>query len=115
MMKSFKEPADIYSKEIITPDEQEKLQLYMDSVMSKLEGVSVTGSAATYDFFGILAEVDPDEQKALVLDTYKLIFRFSIQKLIKYLGDFHFLLLLLQYLKSTQMERAHTRLVMEKN
>ena len=59
--------------------------------------------------------MEAEQQKALVLDTYKLIFRFSIQKLIKYLGDFHFLQLLLQYLKSTQMERAHTRLVMEKN
>jgi len=91
MMKSFKEPADIYSKEIITPEEHEKLKMYMDSVMSKLEGVPHTGSAVTYDFFGILSEIDPEEQKALVLDTYKLIFRFSIQKLIKYLGDFHFL------------------------
>ena len=115
MMKSFKEPVEIFSKEIITPEEHEKLQIYMNSVMSKLEGTPKTGSVATYDFFGILAEVDPEEQKALVLDTYKLIFRFSIQKLIKYLGDFHFLNLFLQYLKSTQMERAHTRLVMEKN
>lgn len=61
MMKSFKEPVDIYSKEIITPEEEEKLKLYMDSVMTKLEGVPHTGSAATYDFFGILADVDPEE------------------------------------------------------
>lgn len=59
--------------------------------MTKLEGTPQTDSKATYDFFGILQEIDPEEQKAQVLDTYKLIFRFSIQKLIKYLGDFHFL------------------------
>jgi len=38
VMKSFKEPADIFIKEIITPEEEEKLQAYMDSVMTKLEG-----------------------------------------------------------------------------
>lgn len=63
----------------------------MDEVLTRLEGSPQTGSEATYDFFGILSGIDPEEQKECVLDTYKLIFRFSIQKLIKYLEDFHFL------------------------
>ena len=50
-----------------------------------------------------------------MLDIYKLIFRFSIQKLIKFLSNESFLLILLQYLKTTQMERVHTRQVMFKN
>lgn len=87
----------------------------MDEVASKLEPNPVTGSRPTYNFFGVVATEDLERKKTIVLDTYKLIFRFSIQKLIKYLDDFCFLQLVLQYLKSTQMQRAHTRQVMYKN
>ena len=40
----------------------------------------------TDDFFGVLKGKDLNEKKINVLDTYKLIFRFSICKLIDYLS-----------------------------
>ena len=40
----------------------------------------------TDDFFGILEGLDLNEKKIHVLDTYKLIFRFSICKLTDYLS-----------------------------
>lgn len=55
------------------------------------------------------------ERKAKVLETYKLIFRFSIGKLISFLENEQFLLILLQYLKDTQLERIHKRGVLCKN
>ena len=91
MMKSFLDPPEVFSKEILTPEENIKLQKYIDSVISKLERSAQSGTPPTYNFFGILAGTDIEAQKLQVLDTYKLIFRFSIQKLIKYLGDFPFL------------------------
>lgn len=90
-MKSFQEPTGVFSKEILTSDENLKFQSFIDSVMSKLEGLAQFGTPPTYDFFGILAGTNIETQKLQVLDTYKLIFRFSIQKLIKYLGNFPFL------------------------
>jgi hypothetical protein len=84
-------------------------------VLTNLEGTPQQESTVTMDFFGILSDKSPEERKEVVLDIYKLIFRFSIQKLIKYLDDFRILQLLVQYMKTTQMERAHTRLVLQKN
>jgi hypothetical protein len=55
MMKSFQEPPEMFSKEVLTQEENQKLQNYIDSVMSKLERVPQFGTAPTYDFFGILA------------------------------------------------------------
>lgn len=56
---------------------------------------------ATSDFFGILKDVELETKKQLALDTYKLIFRFSIEKLTNFLEDDSFILLLLQYVKET--------------
>ena len=49
----------------------------------------------TCDFFGLLSDRSLEECKLMVLDTYKLIFRFSIGKLSSYLKDNAFLVILL--------------------
>ena len=41
----------------------------------------------TCDFFGLLKDKEIDEKKDSVLETYKLLFRFSIEKLLNYLDD----------------------------
>ena len=41
----------------------------------------------TCDFFGLLKGKEMEEKKDSVLETYKLIFRFSIEKLLNYLND----------------------------
>ena len=61
------------------------------------------------DFFGYLKGMDLNEKKSLVLNDYKLIYRFSIGKLMNYISEETFLLILMQYLNKTQMHRIHQR------
>jgi hypothetical protein len=51
------------------------------------------------DFFGLLNSLEVNQKKTLVLDDYKLIFRFSIGKLMNYISENTFIIILLQYLK----------------
>ena len=57
------------------------------------------GVKGAYDFFGLLGGMEIDDKKDSVLQTYKLIFRFSIEKLLNYLRDDSFLVILLQYIQ----------------
>ena len=50
---------------------------------------------ASVDFFGLLFGCTTDQKKVRVLDTYKLIFRFSIGKLMNYLKEDSFILILI--------------------
>ena len=68
-----------------------------------------------YNFFGYLQDEDLDTKKERVLLTYKLIFRFSIEKLIIFIKDDTFLTLLLHYISETKLERFHQRQVLSKN
>jgi hypothetical protein len=68
-----------------------------------LDGEPVT----TNDYFGILKDMNLETKKQKALDTYKLIFRFSIEKLTKFLEDDSFILILMQYIKETQLQRVH--------
>ena len=52
----------------------------------------------TTDYFGILKDMELLVKKSLALETYKLIFRFSIEKLSKFLEDEAFILLFMQYI-----------------
>lgn len=52
----------------------------------------------TTDYFGILKDMELLVKKSLALETYKLIFRFSIEKLTKFLEDEAFILLFMQYI-----------------
>ena len=67
------------------------------------------------DFFGVLKDLDINQKKIYVLDIYKLMFRFSVGKLIKYLAKPEFLCVILQYLQETQMRRIHMREVLARN
>ena len=68
-----------------------------------------------YDFFGVLVGENIDAKKAQVLMIYKLIFRFSIEKLTNYLKNDMFLAILFQYLQDTKFSRIHERQVLQKN
>jgi hypothetical protein len=46
---------------------------------------------------------------------YKLIFRFSIEKLTDYLKNDMFIIILFQYIQSTKLRRIHERQVLQKN
>ena len=61
----------------------------------------------TCDFHGLLKDLSMQEKKEHVLQTYKLIFRFSIDKLLNYLKNDSFLIMLLHYLQDTQLQRIH--------
>jgi hypothetical protein len=69
----------------------------------------------TRNFFGNLAGSDLEEKKQSVLEMYKLIFRFSIEKLLNYLCKDTFIVMLLSYVKDTSLERFHQRPVLMKN
>ena len=62
-----------------------------------------------------MVKKDIESKKAQVLMIYKLIFRFSIEKLTNYLKNDMFLIILLQYLKDTNFCRIHERQVLQKN
>ena len=47
------------------------------------------------DFFGVFKGMDINQKKIVVLDIYKLMFRFSVGKLIKYLSKPEFLCVVL--------------------
>ena len=55
----------------------------------------------TTDFFGFYTGQESDEKNESVLEIYKLIFRFSIERLITYLSEDTFLVILLSYIRSS--------------
>ena len=101
--KKMTQVVDIYSDEFIAD-----LQIRSENPKYSIYEV-------TNDFFGVLKGLDLNEKKINVLDTYKLIFRFSICKLIDYLSRPELLVMTLQYLQDTQMDRVHRRKVLAKN
>jgi hypothetical protein len=72
----------------------------------KLEGINL---GETNTFFGLLNEESLEEKKKKVLQIYLLIFRFSIEKLSDYLKNDMFIMVLYQYIQSTQLRRIHER------
>ena len=69
----------------------------------------------TIDFHGLFRGQDLEDKTNEVMKIYKLIFRFSIDKLSNYLKDDSFLIIIMQYLKDTQLQRFHQRNVLQKN
>ena len=95
------------------------VDIYSDDFISDIQIRSENSKYSVYDvtddFFGVLKGLDLKEKKINVLDTYKLIFRFSICKLIDYLSRPELLIMTVQYLQDTQMDRVHRRKVLAKN
>lgn len=112
-----------YEAEVPEQEQEEGLRVmppqityYFQDVMNELyQGMPHEDFGVSHDFFHILNNVSLDERKSRTLETYKLIFRFSIEKLTNFLIQDSFLLLLLQYLKESQMQRIHERTVLAKN
>ena len=73
--------------------------MYFDQIRNLYNLESKYG--VTNDYFGILKDMELEEKKSLALETYKLIFRFSIEKLTRYLEDDSFIMIFLQYLLET--------------
>ena len=73
--------------------------MYFDQIHNLYNLESKYG--VTNDYFGILKDMELEEKKSLALETYKLIFRFSIEKLTRYLEDDSFIMIFLQYLLET--------------
>ena len=57
----------------------------------------------TNDFHRLFPNMTVDEKKELVMKIYKLIFRFSIDKLSNFLKDDSFLIIVLHYIKETKL------------
>lgn len=67
--------------------------MYFDQIRNLYNLESKYG--VTNDYFGILKDMELEEKKSLALETYKLIFRFSIEKLTRYLEDDSFIMIFL--------------------
>ena len=84
MMKSFEaEVPEAEEGEGVFPA---SMATYFDQVLNELyEGQPHENYGVTHDFFHILSKVTLDDKKARTLETYKLIFRFSIEKMTNFL------------------------------
>lgn len=67
------------------------------------------------DFFGLLKDVAYVQKKVEVIENYKLLFRFSLDRLQEFISQETFMVLLLQYISDTQMQRIHSRSVLLKH
>ena len=61
----------------------------------------------TNDFFGLLANSPMKVKKERTLDIYKFYYRFSMEKVELFINSPVFMLILVQYIKHTQMQRIH--------
>lgn len=114
MMKSFE--AVVPKSEDSQTDLPEPITSYFSEVMTELYGGQREESyGVTNDFFQTMKKLSVEDRKSKALDIYKLIFRFSIEKLTNFLVQESFLMILYQYTKETQMKRIHQRSVLEKN
>jgi hypothetical protein len=66
----------------------------------------------TTDFFGLYKDQRAEYKNESVMEIYKLIYRFSIERLITYLSEDSFLITLLSYLQETQLKRLYQRPVL---
>jgi hypothetical protein len=67
------------------------------------------------DFFGYLRGKHLVERKISILKIYRFFFRFSVVKMKEYVDEPILILLTIQYLKDTKMQRIHQRDVLQKN
>jgi len=108
-----------YSKLNIETDDKNHPVFYDADLLSILRGTRDSNKLQAFkqtdEFFGLLRHFTYEQKKAEVLDNYKLIFRFSISKLSEYLCKETFLIIVMQYLKETQLQRIHQRAVLLKN
>ena len=87
----------------------------LDILSGAVDSSKLQAFKQTDEFFGLLKDLTYEQKKAEVLDNYKLIFRFSISKLSEYLCKETFLIIVMQYLRETKLQRIHQRAVLLKN
>ena len=87
----------------------------LDILSGVVDSSKLQAFKQTDEFFGLLKDLTYEQKKAEVLDNYKLIFRFSISKLSEYLCKETFLIIVMQYLRETKLQRIHQRAVLLKN
>ena len=87
----------------------------LDILSGVVDSSKLQAFKQTDEFFGLLKGLTYEQKKAEVLDNYKLIFRFSISKLSEYLCKETFLIIVMQYLRETKLQRIHQRAVLLKN
>jgi hypothetical protein len=81
---------------------------YFRDVLTELyQGQPQEQVKVTRDFFGTQSRLPLLDRKMLAVEMYKLIFRFSIEKLTKFLAQDSFMVILMQYLADTKMELIH--------
>jgi hypothetical protein len=100
MMKSYEATIPVNEDEaMILP---EKIPKYFEEVLEELyQGQPHEDYGVSHDYFHVLTNENLEDRKSLALETYKLIFRFSIEKLTNFLTQDPFLLILQQYLLAT--------------
>jgi len=68
----------------------------------------------TDDFMGHLSEETMESRKIKILQIYRHLYRFSLEKVKQFIDNPAFMVICLEYLKKTHMERIHQREVMNR-
>ena len=69
----------------------------------------------TDDFFGVLRDLNDEHKKLKILEVYRYFYRFSMDKMQRFIDNAQFALFFYFYLKSTKCLRFHEREVLNKN
>ena len=67
------------------------------------------------DFFGLFHDFPLEKAQTEVINMYRYCFRFSIEKLVNFTSDPTSILLVVQYIKLSQMGRIHRKECLQKN
>ena len=68
----------------------------------------------TDDFMGYLKDQSMELKKIKILEIYRHLYRFSLEKVKQFIDNPAFIIICLQYLKMTRMERIHQREVLSR-
>ena len=84
MMKAYEATIPLNEDDVrILP---EMISKYFQEVLEELyQGLPHVDYGVSHDYFHVLAFISLEDRKSLAIETYKLIFRFSIEKLTKFL------------------------------
>jgi hypothetical protein len=64
------------------------------------------------DFLGYLKDYTAEIKKVKVLEIYRFLYRFSLEKVRQFVGDPSFYIICLHYLQDSKMQRMHQKKIL---
>ena len=72
-------------------------------------------STISNDFLGHLKDLNAEAKKVKVLDIYRFLYRFSLEKVRLFIDNPSFMIICLSYFMDTKMLRIHQRQILARN